>query len=304
MEKIAYVFAGQGSQSIGMGSEFSNDPLFQQLSNHWSIPLTELFSETPYWVQHPFALQSMLATTSLVIASRVQEIIAPDIVAGLSLGEYSAFAFTNVIDLKNLWRILDQRSRWMEEIGQNNPSELVAVLGLAREQVSAVISSFKDIYIANHNAPEQIVIGGRLDVMDAIKQALLNAGARRCVTLPVVVASHTPLLNSMINLMMDLLEETITKTPSLPVVSNVTALPHDEHTWKTTLSNQLATTVEWVRSIEYMVQQGVTSFIEIGPGKVLSGLIQKIQPEVTTYNVNSLEDVLLLQAIKEKGGFQ
>jgi [acyl-carrier-protein] S-malonyltransferase len=304
MEKIAYVFAGQGSQSIGMGSEFSNNPLFQQLSNHWSIPLAELFSETPYWLQHSLALQSMIATTSLVIASRVQEIIAPDIVAGLSLGEYSALAFSKAIDPKNLWNLLDQRSRWMADIGQNNPSELVVVLGLTREQVSDTISSFKDVYIANHNAPEQIVIGGKLPTINAVKQSLITAGARRCITLPVVVASHTPLLNPMVDLMIDLLEQTPTNKPNLPVVSNVTALPHDEQTWKITLANQLAITVEWVRSIEYMVDQGVTSFIEIGPGKVLSGLIEKIRPQATIYSVNNLEDLLLLKSIKEKGGFQ
>jgi len=304
MEKIAYVFAGQGSQYIGMGAEFSDHPLFQQLSEHWSIPLADLFSEQPYWETHPFALQSMIATTSLVIASVVQKMITPAVVAGLSLGEYSALAFANAIEAKPLWKVLDQRSQWMEQISLQSPSQLLVVIGLSRDEVTTVLSRFQEVYIANHNAPDQVVIGSKAEIIESIKETLLHAGARRCVKLPVVVASHTPFMQPLVSQMRDFLEQVPTTSPAIPVVSNVTGVPHDELTWKSGLSKQLSSTVEWVRSIEWMVQQGITTFIEIGPGKVLSGLIQKIHPDAFTYSVNTLEDVLLLKSIKDKGGFK
>jgi len=304
MEKIAYVFAGQGSQYIGMGAEFSDHPLYQQLSNHWAISLKDLFSEKPYWESNSLALQSMIATTSLVIASNVQKIIPPDVVAGLSLGEYSALAFANAIEAKHLWQVLDQRSQMMQQISHQSPSQLLVVIGLSREAVTTVLSGFQDGYIANHNAPDQVVIGSKAESMESIKEALLQAGARRCVKLPVVVASHTPYMQPLVSQLRDLLEKVPTNTPSITVVSNVSGVPHDELHWKTGLSNQLSSTVEWVRSIEWMVQQGVTTFIEIGPGKVLSGLIQKIHPNALIYSVNTLDDVLLLKSIKDKGGFK
>jgi [acyl-carrier-protein] S-malonyltransferase len=304
MDQIAYVFAGQGSQSKGMGAAFSNDPLFVQLGSHWSIPPSELFTETPYWEQHPLALQSMLATTSLVLASKVQEIITPSMVAGLSLGEYSALTFAGVFEPKDLWRILDQRSQWMLELSQEISSELVVVLGLDRNRVETIVASFQNVHIANHNAPDQIVIGGESKGMDAVTTALMQGGARRCVKLPVVVASHTPLMQPMVSKMETLLNQTTTHEFTVPVISNASALPHELHSWKPLLSQQLSTTVEWVQSIDYMVQKGVKTFIEIGPGNVLSGLIQKIYPQATIYSVNTIDDVLKLKAIKDQGGFQ
>lgn len=304
MEKIAYVFAGQGSQFVGMGADFSKDPLFQQLSAHWQVPVRELFAETPYWEQHPMALPSMLATISLVIAAHVETILAPDIVAGLSLGEYSALTYAKAMDPKVMWTILDQRTKWMTDLGNQNPTALLVVLGLTRDQVETSIAAFHNVYIANHNAPEQIVIGGTLADIEHVKESLMLAGARRCIPLPVVAASHTPFMQPMVESMKHLFERSATTSPEIPVVSNVTALPHEPQTWKQTLSHQLSTTVEWVRSVEWMVQQGVTTFIEIGPGTVLSGLIQKIQPQVKTYSVNSMDDLSFIQDIKDKGGFQ
>ena len=301
--RAAYIFPGQGSQWVGMGRDLYNSfdsakAVFKQADEALGFPLSRLCFDGPDdELRQTINAQPAIVTVSLAFLSVLPDTVggngipAPAYVAGHSLGEYTALAAAGVVDFATAIYLARERGRLMHQAGLKRPGGMVAVIGLD-ETVLAEICAQTDTRIANVNCPGQLVISGAKDNLSKAAALAEARGAYRTIPLLVSGAFHTPLMQPAVDGMSQIMANISFAEPLVPIIANTTAqeittaqLVKDE------LLRQLCNGVQWQRSIEYMVDKGVSTFIEIGPGKVLSGLIKRINRNVRTLNIGDAQTI-------------
>jgi [acyl-carrier-protein] S-malonyltransferase len=303
MTKVAWVFPGQGSQWVGMGRDlYDNSDLarafFDQADNALGFPLSRLCFEGPEdELRQTINAQPALLATSFACLQAARDIHGsnrlpnPAFMAGHSLGEYTALAVAGVFDLPTAVRLARERGRLMHEAGQARPGSMAAIIGLDEASLAQVCRQ-TDTCIANINSPGQIVISGATSNMARALELAKANGASRAIPLQVSGAFHSPLMQPVVDGMAEFISSLAFQEPSIPVIGNTTAEPLTNATAvRTEMLNQLCNPVQWQRTIERMVNKGVTTFIEIGPGKVLTSLIKRINKEVKTVNISDLASI-------------
>ncbi len=291
---VAYVFPGQGAQYPGMGKElYSQKPeakkLFELANDILDFKITDImFEGTPDALKQTNVTQPAVFLHS-VITALTSEKFQPDMVAGHSLGEFSALVANKVLRFEDGLRLVHQRALAMQEACEINPSTMAAILGLPDEQVEAICSSIEGQVVvpANYNCPGQLVISGSLEGIQIACEKMKAAGAKRALPLPVGGAFHSPLMEPARVKLESAIHSTTFSPPNCPIYQNIsTTAIKDVETIKRNLIAQLTAPVKWTQSVQHMVQDGAATFIECGPGKVLQGLVKKIHKEA---EVESME---------------
>ncbi len=284
----AYIFPGQGSQFPGMGQELTNNEhanqLFDQANKLLGFSLTKImFFGSKEELTKTNVTQPAIFLHSTVLALTIP-MVAPDMVAGHSLGEFSALVANGALAFEDGLSLVSQRAMAMQKACELQPGTMAAVLGLEESIVEDICGSIDDIVVpANYNCPGQLVISGTVSGVELACQKLTEAGARRAIILPVGGAFHSPLMEPAREELEKAINSVTFKTPSCQIFQNVDANPHIEVAEiKKNLIAQLTAPVRWSHSMKQMIDQGGTEFIETGPGKVLQGLMRKINPEIGT----------------------
>lgn len=287
--KKAYVFPGQGSQFPGMAKDLytSNETariMMEKANEILGFRITDImFDGTAEDLTQTKVTQPAIFLHSVVLATCLPD-FRPDMVAGHSLGEFSALVAAGALDFEEGLRLVSIRARAMQKACETNPGTMAAVLMLPAEKIEEICSSCKGTVVAaNYNCDGQIVISGEKDAINEACAKMKEAGAKRALPLRVGGAFHSPLMEPARAELAEGIEKAVFRTPSCPVYQNVTAEPStDPGVMKANLLAQLTSPVLWTQSIRNMASDGASHFIEIGPGKVLQGLISKILPDGTT----------------------
>ncbi len=301
--RVAYVFPGQGSQWVGMGGDLydnfdSAKAVFEQADEVLGFPLSRLcFNGPEDELRQTINAQPAIVTVSFACLQAIQEVTGnnelspPVFLAGHSLGEYTALAAAGVLDFATTVYLARERGRLMHKAGQERLGGMVAIIGFD-EALLAEVCGEVDTRIANVNCPGQLVISGAAENLTKAANLVKSRGASRAVPLGVSGAFHTPLMQSAVSGMSEIMATLSFGEPAIPIIANTTAQPlTTADLIKEELLRQLCNCVQWQRSIEYMVDNGVSTFIEIGPGKVLTGLIKRINKNVKTMNIGDVEAV-------------
>ena len=301
--KVAYVFPGQGSQWVGMGHDLykafsSAKEVFDQADETLGFPLSRLCFEGPEdELRQTVNAQPAIVTVSWACLEAIKEVNSgggfppPAFVAGHSLGEYTALAVARVLDFATAVYLARERGRLMHEAGLKNPGGMVAIIGLD-EAILQEVCRETDTRIANINCPGQLVISGAKENLTRAAELAEARGAKRTVPLAVSGAFHTHLMQPAVDGMSEIIAELPFADPAVPIIANTTAKPViTAEMVKEELLRQLCNGIDWMRSVQFMVKGGVSTFIEIGPGKVLSGLIKRTDDSVKTVNIGDAETV-------------
>ncbi len=299
MSKIAFIYPGQGAQKAGMGADFYEKSetaraIFDGASKRLDLDMKALCFEENDRLDLTEYTQAALVTTCLAMTRVVNEGgLRPDITAGLSLGEYCAIAAAGGMDDLDAVRLVRKRGILMQNTVPAGEGGMCAVMGLDAGKIEEVLEKMKgDVTIANYNCPGQIVITGRLAAVENASVKLKEAGAKRAMMLNVSGPFHSPMLVSAGEELESELDTVSLHSLKLPYVTNVTAKKvEDIAETKGLLKEQVSSPVRWMQSMEYMIQEGVDTFVEIGPGKTLAGFLKKINREVKVYNISSWEDM-------------
>lgn len=298
MSKTAFIFPGQGAQKAGMGKDFYDkyetaQKVFEDAGEWLDLDMKELCFEKNDRLDATEYTQAALVTTCLAMEKVVREQgLCPDVTAGLSLGEYCAIEAAGGFSLKDAITTVRKRGILMEQAVPAGQGSMAAVLGLNGDQIEAAIQDIDGVSIANYNCPGQIVITGKKAAVEEASQKLKAEGARRCLPLNVSGPFHSEMLTDAGSRLAQVLETAEIKELNLPYVTNVTAeYVTDCKEIKGLLARQIFSPVLWQQSVEKMIQDGVDTFIEIGPGKTLAGFMKKINPDVKVYNIQTAEDM-------------
>ena len=299
MSKIAFIYPGQGAQKAGMGADFYEKSetaraIFDGASKRLDLDMKALCFEENDKLDLTEYTQAALVTTCLAMTRVVNEGgLRPDITAGLSLGEYCAIAAAGGMDDLDAVRLVRKRGILMQNTVPAGEGGMCAVMGLDAGKIEEVLEKMRgDVTIANYNCPGQIVITGRLAAVENASVKLKEAGAKRAMMLNVSGPFHSPMLVSAGEELESELDTVSLHSLKLPYVTNVTAKKvEDIAETKGLLKEQVSSPVRWMQSMEYMIQEGVDTFVEIGPGKTLAGFLKKINREVKVYNISSWEDM-------------
>ena len=293
MGKTVFVFSGQGAQYPGMGkSLYENSPaakaVFDMAESIRPGTIKQCFEGTKDELSVTINTQPCVFTADLAAAAAVQEKgIRPDYVAGFSLGEIAALAFAGMLSYEDAFRLVCRRAEVMDKAANENKGAMAAVLKLTPEKVEQICSEFEKAYPVNYNSPAQTVVAAAEDEIDALC-ARVKEEKGKAVRLAVSGAFHSPFMSSAADALAEYLEGIELKAPEIPVYSNVTAQPY-EGDYKALVAAQVKSPVKWQKTVENLAQQGADSFIEVGVGKTLTGLIRKIDPELKAVNIETKE---------------
>lgn len=286
----AYVFPGQGAQFVGMGQDlYENNAearaLFDKANEILGFSITDLmFNGTEDDLKQTKVTQPAIFLHSVILAKSMGDEFKPDMVAGHSLGEFSALVASGALSFEEGLKLVSARAHAMQKACEARPSTMAAVLALPDEKVEALCAEVDDIVApANYNCPGQVVISGTMEGIDAACEKMLAAGAKRALKLKVGGAFHSPLMQPAQEELAEAIANAVFQTPVCPVYQNVDAKPHtDPEEIKANLIKQLTAPVRWTQDVEAMITDGADEFIELGPGAVLQGLVKKINRTVAT----------------------
>lgn len=307
MSKIAFIFPGQGAQTCGMGKDFyeqteTGKKVFDRASELLGFSVPELCFEPNDRLDITEYTQAAMVTAGIAMMRVLEEKgIHPDVTAGLSLGEYCALAAAGVMSDDDAIATVRQRGILMQEAVPAGVGAMAAILALDAAVIEEVTASMEDVWIANYNCPGQIVISGRKEAVEEACERLKAAGAKRAILLNVSGPFHSGMLTEAGEKLGQVLLQTEIKSPQIPYVANVTAQYVTEAApVKELLTRQVSSSVKWQQSVETMLADGVDTFVEIGPGRTLTGFMRKIDRAARCFNVEKLEDIdKVAEALKE-----
>lgn len=323
--QVAFLFPGQGSQTVGMGADiFAASPaarqVFESVDEATGISLSKVCFQGPDDVlRETINTQPAIVTVSLALLAALQEALTehtsswsspltPSYTAGHSVGEYAALVASGALGLKDAARLVRERGRLMQDEGNKCPGGMAAVIGMEAETLQEVCLDATaqstanlarishpgqgQVTIANFNAPGQIVISGDRGALSIAMELAKARGAKRVIPLAVSGAFHSPVMQPAAVGLAQAIKKTNVYDAAIPIIGNIDATPlHEARAISEELAQQIAAPVQWIRTIEYLVEAGVTIFFEIGPGQALTGMVKRIAKGVTTLNVSSLEDI-------------
>ena len=290
----AFVFPGQGAQFVGMGKDlYENNPvakeMFDKANEILGFNITDLmFNGTDEDLRQTKVTQPAIFLHSVILAKTMGDDFNPDMVAGHSLGDFSALVAAGALSFEDGLRLVSARAQAMQKACEKTPSTMAAVLALPDAKVEELCASVTEgvVVPANYNCPGQIVISGSIEGVDAACAKMLEAGAKRALKLKVGGAFHSPLMEPARAELADAIAHTDFHAPKCPVYQNVNAEPQtDPETIKKNLIAQLTAPVRWTQTIQNMIAAGADTFVEVGPGAVLQGLVKKISSEVATSGI-------------------
>lgn len=306
-ENIAFVFPGQGSQEVGMGQALveaypAAREIFEQADDMLGFPLSRLCFEGPdEELNDTFNTQPAIFVTSVAALESLRAEgydVMPRYVAGHSLGEYTAYVAAGVMSFADGLRLVRERGRLMKKAGEINPGSMAAIIKLDDETVVKICEEVTAegngiLTPANYNSPGQVVISGHTAAVERGIELAQVAGAKRALKLPISIASHSELMSVITEEFGDAISRTTLNLPVTPIVANITARPLDAslEAIRAEMMGQLTASVRWTDSVRWMVAQGITEFVEIGPKNVLTGLIRRIDKNVKTVNIGTPADI-------------
>lgn len=320
--QVAFLFPGQGSQAVGMGADIyaasaAAKRVFETVDTTLGFSLSSLcFSGPEDTLRKTINAQPAIVTVSLAFLAAFQEALSPHTFswssplqpaysAGHSVGELAALVAAGALDLEQCALLVRERGRLMDAEEALCPGGMAAVIGMDAETLQAICAEVStppsaqqshpgqgQVTVANYNAPGQIVISGAQEALASASEAAKARGAKRVIPLSVSGAFHSPVMQPAVAHFTTALANATIHNATIPIISNITATPlQDAEALRTELAQQLAASVQWIHSIEYLVNAGVTTFIEIGPGQALTGMIKRITKGVTLLNISSLADI-------------
>ncbi len=290
----AYVFPGQGAQFSGMGLDLYENSdiakeLFDKANDILGFEITKImFEGTADELKQTKVTQPAIFLHSVILSKVLGDSFKPDMVAGHSLGEFSALVANGTLNFEDALRLVSKRAMAMQKACELKPSTMAAVLGLEDEVVEQGCEAIDGIVVAaNYNCPGQLVISGEIEAIENACELMKEKGARRALVLPVGGAFHSPLMEPAREELAAAIEATTFNTPNCPVYQNVTTeAVTDPEEIKKNLIAQLTAPVKWTQSVQNMIKDGATSFTEVGPGKVLSGLVKKVDRSMETISAS------------------
>lgn len=293
----AYVFPGQGAQFVGMGKDlYDNSPiakeLFEKANQLLGFRITDLmFNGTDEDLRQTKVTQPAIFLHSVLLAKTLGDSFKPDMVAGHSLGEFSALVANGALSFEDGLLLVSKRALAMQKACEAEPSTMAAIVGLEDDIVEKICSEIDEVVVpANYNCPGQLVISGSIQGIDLACAKLTEAGAKRAIKLSVGGAFHSPLMEPARTELAEAINSANFSTPVCPVYQNVTASPvSDPEIIKKNLIAQLTAPVRWTQTVKNMIADGCTSFTEIGPGQVLQGLVKKVDRSMTTAGINTYQ---------------
>nr|WP_299345585.1 ACP S-malonyltransferase [Allomuricauda sp.] len=290
----AYIFPGQGAQFVGMGLDLYEahpiaQELFEDANDILGFSITDImFEGTAEELKQTKVTQPAIFLHSVILSKVLGDDFKPDMVAGHSLGEFSALVANSTLNFEDGLKLVSQRALAMQKACELKPSTMAAVLGLDDSVVEQICQETEGIVVpANYNCPGQLVISGEVEAVNAACEKMKEAGARRALVLPVGGAFHSPLMEPAREELAAAIEATAFNEPNAPIYQNVTTTAvTDPSEIKQNLISQLTAPVKWTQSVQQMVKDGAQSFVEVGPGKVLQGLVRKIEASAETFSAS------------------